>query len=131
MTGKLEILTPPVPGRGRSFCGDVDRHHQQFGFLATQPWGDFAVVQLFNTADHPQALQLTRRGLEALGDRFHVWSSWDEEYLGAAGPACGPSASPTASAAKPGLSVSGWRRKPPLQVLGFRLVWPGCQPYHV
>jgi hypothetical protein len=83
---RLEILTPPVSERGRSFRGDVDRHHQQFGFFATRPWGDFAVVQLFNASDHPQSLQLTRRGLEALGDRFHVWSFWDERYLGVAGP---------------------------------------------
>ena len=83
---RLEILTPPVPERGRSFRGDVDRHHQQFGFLATRPWGDFAVVQLFNATERPQSLQLTQRGLESLGDRFHVWSYWDEHYLGVAGP---------------------------------------------
>jgi len=83
---RLEILTPPVPERGRSFRGDVDRHHQQFGFVARRLWGDFAVVQLFNVTEQPQALALTRSGLEALGERFHVWSFWDERYLGVAGP---------------------------------------------
>ncbi len=71
MTGKLEILTPPVPRRGRSFHGDVDRHHQQFGFVATQPWGDFAVVQLFNAADSSilVRLYLDEAGADAI-ERF-------------------------------------------------------------
>jgi hypothetical protein len=81
-----EIVTPPTPERGRSFRGDVDRHHQQFGFVAHRAWGDFACVQLWNAAPEARSLELDPGALSALGRRFHAWSFWDEAYLGVAGP---------------------------------------------
>ena len=77
-----EILVPPVPDKGWSHLGGTDRDHQQFGFLARRPWGDFAVVQLYNVQDKPASRPLELSPLESLGKHFHVWSFWEEKYLG-------------------------------------------------
>ena len=81
-----EILTPPVPDKGWSHLGGTDRDHQQFGFLAHRAWGDFAVVQLYNVGDRPASRPLDVSPLDTLGERFHVFSFWEEKYLGVAGP---------------------------------------------
>lgn len=78
----LEIMNPPAPDKGRSFLGAVDPHHRQFGFVARRPWGTFASIVLCNIKDDPGDVALSFAGLEALGTRFHVWSFWDEKYLG-------------------------------------------------
>ena len=80
----LEILNPPAPDKGRSFGGGTDPFHRQFGFLAQRPWGNFATVHLWNPAERAAALSLKDMPLETLGRRFHVWSFWDETYLGIA-----------------------------------------------
>jgi alpha-galactosidase len=83
---RVEILAPPCPEASWSFCGATDPEHKQFGFVAERPWGDFATLVVYNPADEPADVPLPPRGLDALGERFHVWSFWDEKYLGLAGP---------------------------------------------
>jgi alpha-galactosidase len=77
-----EILVPPVPDKGWSHLGGTDRNHQQFGFLAHRPWGDFAVVQLYNVQDKPASRPLDLSPLESIGNQFHAWSFWEEKHLG-------------------------------------------------
>lgn len=81
----LEILRPPARERGRSFGAAVG-DYRHFGFVARRSWGDFATLQLWNPADTLADVPLPPRGLEALGDQFHVWAFWDEAYLGVHGP---------------------------------------------
>jgi hypothetical protein len=88
---QLEILSPPAPEKGRTFCPAAEREHTAFGFTAKRPWGDFASLQLWNNKDVPGGRGLPKREfgpggvLGFLGDRFHVWSFWDSAYLGLAG----------------------------------------------
>lgn len=77
-----EILVPPVPDKGWSHLGGTDRNHQQFGFVANRPWGDFAVVQLYNVQGQPASRPLDLFPLQPVGKQFHVWSFWEEKYLG-------------------------------------------------
>jgi len=79
---KLEILNPPAPDKGRSFSGAVDPYHRQFGFIAKRLWGNFASVLLWNPDDQPADVALRGVLLADLGKQFHVWSFWDEKYLG-------------------------------------------------
>lgn len=54
----FELLNPPAPERGRSWHAAWNPH------------------------ESPAAVALDIHGLEALGEQFHVWSFWDEQYLG-------------------------------------------------
>jgi hypothetical protein len=77
----LQMLTPPVPERGLPLHGGADPEGRLFGFTARRPFGDFAVVQLHNpkpTADDT-TLNPADTGLEG---PLHVWSFWDDCYLG-------------------------------------------------
>ncbi len=78
----FERLIPPAPDKGRAFDGQTDPWHRQFGFVAQRPWGNFASVLLWNPDNQPADLPLKGVPLEALGGKFHVWSFWDEKYLG-------------------------------------------------
>jgi alpha-galactosidase len=78
----LAILTPPAPETARPWRPGSEREPTQFGFIAERAWGDFAVMLLWNPDDAPGDLALDTRGLERFGDSFHIWSFWDERYLG-------------------------------------------------
>ena len=80
----LEILNPPAPDKGRAFDGQSDYWHRQFGFVARRPWGNFVSVNLLNPEDTPATLPLRGVPTQELGGRFHVWSFWDNRYLGVA-----------------------------------------------
>jgi hypothetical protein len=89
---ELEILSPPAPEKGHSFCNTTDREHTRFGFSAKRPWGNFASLILWNKEEAVASLSLPQKefgpggSLGLLGDRFHVWSFWDGVYKGIAGP---------------------------------------------
>lgn len=78
---RLEILNPPCSEAAYSFQGGVGKNHQ-FGFVAHRPWGSFASILLSNLGDLPDQIKLENVGLESIGQQFHVWSFWDEKYLG-------------------------------------------------
>jgi hypothetical protein len=78
----VEILNPPAPETGRAFHPGSDPDHRQFGFVASRPWGNFASLLLWNPADEPGSVSLDTTDLGQLGNQFHVWSFWDERYLG-------------------------------------------------
>ncbi len=79
---RLEIICPPTPDRGYSFHAGIDRNHQRFGFIADRPRGSFATVALWNPKEEPADLPLAIDELKALGQDFHAWSFWDNQYLG-------------------------------------------------
>ena len=78
----LEILSPPAPDKGWSMNGDTDPWGRQFGFIATRPWGNFASIALWNKEDTSSDIRLDTHTLQTIGTQFHVWSFWDEKYLG-------------------------------------------------
>jgi len=78
---ELEILTPPVTERGRTFLPGTEWYPSLFGFIAERLWGDFAVVQMFNASDAAGDVRLCAPDLDRLGD-CHLWSFRDGEYLG-------------------------------------------------
>jgi|GEM_PF-636571 len=80
----FERLQPPAPDRGRAFDGQTDPWHRRFGFVATRPWGSFAAVLLWNPATDAADVSLSGVPLSSVGNKFHVWSFWDEKYLGIA-----------------------------------------------
>ena len=80
---ELEILTPPVPERGRSFLPGMEVYPSLFGFIAERLWGDFAVVQVFNASDKVADVRLSAPDLDRFG-KCHLWSFRDGKYLGVA-----------------------------------------------
>lgn len=78
---ELEILTPPVPERGRSFLPGVEIYPSLFGFIAERSWGEFAVVQSLNTHELTADVSLRAPALDQLG-QCHLWSFRDGKYLG-------------------------------------------------
>ena len=71
----FEILNPPTPRGAWSFHAGTDRWHQQFGYVD----GDSANLLLWNPGATAADLKLD---LPNFARRFHVWSFWDEKYLG-------------------------------------------------
>ena len=71
----FEILNPPTPRGARSFHAGTDEWHQQFGYIT----GDAANILLWNPGESPADLKLD---LPDFAAQFHVWSFWDEKYLG-------------------------------------------------
>lgn len=78
----LEILNSPAPDKGWSMNGDIDPSGSQFGFVAMRPWGNFASLVLMNKEDTTLNAKLDVYNLQELGEKFFVWSFWDEEFLG-------------------------------------------------
>ena len=78
----VEILNPPGPERGRSHHAATDRNHTQFGFESSRPWGNSASILLWNPSEEPASQTLDAEPLGGLSERFHIWSFWDEKYLG-------------------------------------------------
>lgn len=78
----MEILNPPAPDKGRAFDGQTDPWHRQFGLTATRPWGNFVSTLLFNPSEAPADIPVKGVPLAGVGKQFHVWSFWDEKYLG-------------------------------------------------
>jgi hypothetical protein len=77
-----EIMNPVSPEKGRSLNGGTDPFHRQFGFVANRTWGKFASLMVYNKEDTSSDAYLPKYGLEILGNKFHVWSFWDKQYLG-------------------------------------------------
>ena len=93
----MEILYPAAPEKGRAFDGQTDPWHRQFGLTASRSWGNFVSAIFFNPQEDAANVPIKGVPVASLGRRFHVWSFWDERYLGTADetyvatgvPACG------------------------------------------
>ena len=80
----MEILYPSAPEKGRAFDGQTDPWHRQFGMVVSRPWGNFVSAITYNPEEQKVNLPIRGVPLASLGKRFHVWSFWDEKYLGTA-----------------------------------------------
>lgn len=78
----LEILSPPAPEKANSFNPGSDREHTQFGFTYNRAWGQSASVLIWNPSEKVNKAVINEQAIESLGNNFHVWSFWDEKYLG-------------------------------------------------
>ena len=81
----LEILMPQALEKGRSFYAATDFNHTRFGYAVKRNYGIYACVMLWNDKDEPSSLNINPSdidSLKCLGNKFHVWSFWDEKYLG-------------------------------------------------
>jgi len=93
----MEIVSPGAPERGRAFDGQTDPWHRQFGLTASRSWGNFVSAIFYNPQEAAADVPIKGAPVAGLGRRFHVWSFWDEKYLGTADetyvatgvPACG------------------------------------------
>ena len=77
-----EILTPPAPERGASFDGGCDPDGRRFGIVADRPWGQWAVVRLFNPDDEACQITLPPAIADMLENGADCWSFWDQQHLG-------------------------------------------------
>ena len=79
----FEILNPSAREKGVSFSGGFDPYGREFGCEVERSYGNSVNLLLWNP-EHKQAadLTMTHVPLEKIGKRFHVWSLWDEAYLG-------------------------------------------------
>ena len=86
MVRMAEILHPFAPEKGRPFAGGTDIWGKEFGFVAKRPYGNFVAINIWNP-EHEKAadLGIAHVPTEEIGQRFHVWSFWDEKYLGVHG----------------------------------------------
>ncbi len=83
---RFEILAPASADIGTPVRGEVDLWKRRFGFNAIRPWGCAGVYSVVNPEDETALINTAlNQRLDALGDRFHVWSFWDGEYLGIRG----------------------------------------------
>ena len=78
----LEILNPPAKEKGTSFNPGIDKEHKLFGYIYDRSWGKSASIIVWNPLDETAEARLNVSILNRLGADFHVWSFWDEKYLG-------------------------------------------------
>lgn len=76
------VITPDSPEKAISLNGACDKEHKLFGFSAKREYGNFATVMLWNPGEKPAGMALDASFLEEKLGNFHVWSFWDEKYLG-------------------------------------------------
>ena len=83
----LEIINPAAPDKGWSMRGAVDPRHRQLGFVAQRPHGNFASIAVYNAGElKAMDINIDTWWTEKTMDckKVHVWSFWDEKYLGIA-----------------------------------------------
>ena len=83
----MEIINPAAPDKGWSMRGAVDPRHPQLGFVAERTYGNFAAIAIVNhdisdTMDLNVDTWWTEKKMDA--EKVHVWSFWDEKYMGIA-----------------------------------------------
>lgn len=78
-----EIMQPVTPDKGYNFNGGFDVLSRQYGFVAERPWGKFISGFVWNP-DHEKSadLKIDKFPTESIGDKFHMWSFWGEDYIG-------------------------------------------------
>ncbi len=82
-THQMRISQPPSVETARPVLPCVDLENQRIGFNAHRDFGDSGVYLLWNGADDTVDFETKLVGrLSPLGDRFHVFSFWDGQYMG-------------------------------------------------
>lgn len=78
----FEIVTPPSRKKGRAFSGGADVWHKRFGFVSERPWGSSISMLLWNPEEQTSQMEIGKEIPDLPGEKFHIWSFWDERYLG-------------------------------------------------
>ena len=81
----VEIMQPPAREPVEVLDLGTAREWPRIASLVRRPWGNQAVVLLWNPGQKPASIdfQVAQTGLD--GNRLHaVWSFWDDEFLGVA-----------------------------------------------
>jgi len=78
-----EIMRPPGPEKSRLLGLGKAAENQAFGFVASRPYGDFAVFNLYNPGSEAKSIELdlAAAGLPA-GVKCAVFDFWSNEFLG-------------------------------------------------
>lgn len=82
---QFEILIPPAPEKGHPVYPGVDRSNSRYGLTARRSYGDFGVYMVWNPQDTAAPISTELDELDQVGKEFHVFSFWDETYLGVQG----------------------------------------------
>lgn len=115
---RLQILSTPLVERAYAFDFQTDLWHTRFGFVAKRPWGDSVGVILLNPKDEAAEVTLEGAPLSVLTPKFHVWSFWDNNYLGLADGSLRIPAIPPHACVQLRLSAAGVH---PVELLGSTL----------
>lgn len=78
----FEILAPASIDKGIPVRGEVDHWKRRFGFNSFRTWGNAGVYSVFNPEETSATVNTELIKLDELGDKFHVYSFWDNEYMG-------------------------------------------------
>ena len=81
----VQIMQPPAREPVEVLDLGTDREWPRIASLVRRPWGNQAVVLLWNPGQKPKSIdfQVSRMGLD--GNQLHaVWSFWDDKFLGVA-----------------------------------------------
>lgn len=78
----LEIMNPPA----REGCYPIhigaDISNSRMGFNVRKAYGDFGCWMVYNAKDEAIDMQTMLEPLSEIGEKFHVFSFWDQKYLG-------------------------------------------------
>jgi hypothetical protein len=79
----VEIMQPPASERAEVLDLGTSKEWPRLASLIRRPWGNQAVVLLWNPGKEPRAidLQLSQTGLDPIAT-CAVWSFWDDAFLG-------------------------------------------------
>ncbi|MBE6730584.1 MAG: alpha-galactosidase [Ruminococcaceae bacterium] len=79
---RFEILSPPASEKAVPLHPAVDGDNKRFGFIARRDYGDFAAAMIYNPYADEKIINTEFNKFKKIGEKFHVWSFWDNEYLG-------------------------------------------------
>lgn len=78
----MEIISPPAKEKAVPMKPATDKFNRRFGFIAKRPYGNFATCEIYNPYEEKAIINTELDKLLQIGENFHVWSYWDEKYLG-------------------------------------------------
>lgn len=82
----LQILSPPANEKTQAFDLGRGEYPTYFGFHTKRSWGNALVFMLWNYDNAPKRISINFETLGLMKDaEYHMWSFWDEDYLGISG----------------------------------------------
>ncbi len=79
---RFEILNPPYESDAFAAKAGYDTDFTQYGFYWDRSFGISSSFMVWNNTDKPKKASIDNVHLTSLGGDFHLWSFWDEKYLG-------------------------------------------------
>lgn len=79
----MEILSPIGKEKGHPFAGGWDIYGREYGYEVHRSYGNAVNMIIWNPEHNKNAnLSIQHVPAGSIGNKFHVWSFWDEKYLG-------------------------------------------------